>query len=101
MVHTASDARQALERLRHSAYDVLVCDIGMPEMDGFQLTSAVRARGDLDAMPIVLVSARESAEEARRGLTLGADTFLSKRDCVSGRLVSEVASAVARRQGRA
>jgi CheY-like chemotaxis protein len=100
LVHTASDARQALEQLRHSAYDVMVCDIGMPEMDGYQLTSAVRARGDLDAMPIVLVSARESEGEGQRGLSLGADAFLSKRECVSGRLVSEVAAAVARRRAR-
>jgi len=100
LVHTASDARQALEQLRHSAYDVMVCDIGMPEMDGFQLTSAVRARPDLDAMPIILVSARESPAEGQRGAAVGADGFLSKRDCVSGRLVSEVAGAIARRKAR-
>jgi chemotaxis protein histidine kinase CheA len=100
-VHTASDAHQALEQLRHSAYDIMVCDIGMPEIDGFELTSAVRSRADLDAMPIILVSARESAADSQRGAALGADGFLSKRDCVSGRLVSEVAAAIARRKARA
>jgi len=78
----------------------MVCDIGMPEMDGFQLTSAVRARPDLDAMPVILVSARESPAEGQRGAAVGADGFLSKRDCVSGRLVSEVAGAIARRKAR-
>ncbi|HEX9576997.1 MAG TPA: response regulator [Myxococcales bacterium] len=101
LVHTASDAHQALEQLRHSAYDVMVCDIGMPEMDGFQLTSAVRARPDFDTMPIILVSARESEAEGQRGAQAGADGFLSKRDCVSGRLVSEVGAAIARRKARA
>jgi CheY-like chemotaxis protein len=101
LVHTASDAHQALEQLRHSAYDVMVCDIGMPEMDGFQLTSAVRARRDFDTMPIILVSARESEAEGQRGAQAGADGFLSKRDCVSGRLVSEVGAAIARRKARA
>jgi chemotaxis protein histidine kinase CheA len=100
-VHTASDAHQALEQLRHSAYDIMVCDIGMPEVDGFELTSAVRSRADLDAMPIILVSARESAADSQRGAALGADGFLSKRDCVSGRLVAEVAAAIARRKARA
>src|SRR5439155_1094279 len=41
LVHTASNGRQALEQLRHSAYDVMVCDIGMDEMDGYELTAAV------------------------------------------------------------
>jgi chemotaxis protein histidine kinase CheA len=100
VVHTASDAHQALEQLRHSAYDVMVCDIGMPEMDGFQLTSALRARPDFDGMPIILVSARESEAEGQRGAAAGADGFLSKRDCVSGRLVSEVGAAIARRKAR-
>jgi len=101
VVHTASDGRQALEQLRHAAYDVMVCDIGMPEMDGFQLTSAVRARSDLDSMPIILVSARESEADGQRGVALGADGFLSKRDCVSGRLVSEVSAVIARRKAQA
>jgi CheY-like chemotaxis protein len=79
----------------------MVCDIGMPEVDGFELTSAVRSRADLDAMPIILVSARESAADSQRGAALGADGFLSKRDCVSGRLVAEVAAAIARRKARA
>ncbi len=98
-VHTASNGRQALEQLRHSAYDVMVCDIGMDEMDGFELTSEVRQRAETDAMPIILVSARDSAGDRQRGVEVGADGFLSKKDCVSGRLLSEVSAVIARRQG--
>jgi two-component system chemotaxis sensor kinase CheA len=101
LVHTASNARQALEQLRHSAYDVMVCDIGMDEMDGYQLTSAVRQRPDTDSMPILLVSARDSDTDRQRGLSVGADGFLTKKECVSGRLLSEVSSVIARRKGAA
>ena len=101
LVHTASNARQALEQLRHSAYDVMVCDIGMDEMDGYDLTAAVRQRTETDAMPILLVSARDSDTDRQRGLAVGADGFLTKKDCVSGRLLSEVSVVIARRKGAA
>ena len=101
LVHTASNARQALEQLRHAAYDVMVCDIGMEEMDGFALTSAVRQRPETDSMPILLVSARDSQEDRQRGQAVGADGFLTKKDCVSGRLLSEVSAVIARRKGLA
>jgi chemotaxis protein histidine kinase CheA len=101
LVHTASNARQALEQLRHSAYDVMVCDIGMEEMDGYELTVAVRQRPETDAMPILLVSARDSDTDRQRGLSVGADGFLTKKDCVSGRLLSEVSAVMARRKGAA
>jgi len=99
LVHTASNARQALEQLRHSAYDVMVCDIGMEEMDGFQLTTAVRTRAETDTMPILLVSARDSDSDRQRGTAVGADGFLTKKDCVSGRLLAEVSTVIARRKG--
>src|SRR5438105_12229631 len=98
-VHAASNARQALEQLRHSAYDVMVSDIGMDEMDGFELTLEARRRHELEAMPIILVSARDSDADRQRGAASGADGFLSKKDCASGRLLAEVQAVIARRQG--
>jgi chemotaxis protein histidine kinase CheA len=98
-VHTASSGRQALEQLRHSSYDVLVSDIGMDEMDGFQLTLEARRQHELEAMPIILVSARDSDADRQRGAASGADGFLSKKDCASGRLLAEVQAVIARRQG--
>src|SRR5713101_6404239 len=98
-VHTASSGRQALEQLRHSSYDVLVSDIGMDEMDGFELTLEARRRHQLEAMPIILVSARDSDADRQRGAASGADGFLSKKDCASGRLIAEVQAVIARRQG--
>ena len=101
LVHTASNGRQALEQLRHSAYDVMVCDIGMDEMDGYQLTTAVRQRAETDSMPILLVSARDTDSDRQRGMATGADGFLTKKECVSGRLLAEVSAVIARRKGAA
>jgi chemotaxis protein histidine kinase CheA len=97
-VHTAAGGRQALEQLEHSSYDVLVSDIGMPEMDGYELTRAVRQRPEADAMPVLLVSARDAASDREHGAAAGADGFLTKRDCVSGRLLAEVNAVIQRRK---
>jgi CheY-like chemotaxis protein len=100
-VHTASSGEQALEQLRHAAYDVMVVDIGMAPMDGLELTRAVRAGTSASLTPIILVSAHDAPADRARGEAAGADGFLSKRECASGRLLSEVAAVIARRKGAA
>jgi CheY-like chemotaxis protein/chemotaxis signal transduction protein len=98
-VHTAGNGGQALEQLRHSAYDVMIVDIGMEGMDGYQLTRAVRGAPDTRGMPVVLVSGQDGAEDRQAGLEAGADGFLSKKECASGRLLQEVQSVIGRRRG--
>ena len=98
-VHTAGNGGQALEQLRHSAYDVMIVDIGMEGMDGYQLTRAVRTAPDTRAMPVVLVSAQDGAEDRQLGLQAGADGFLSKKECAAGRLLQEVQAVIGRRRG--
>jgi two-component system chemotaxis sensor kinase CheA len=101
VVHTASNGQKALEQLRHASYDVLVVDIGMEEMDGFELTRSIRSKSEIANVPVVLVSAHDSASDRQRGAEAGADAFLSKKDCVSGRLVAEVSSVIGRQKGAA
>ncbi|MBS2021423.1 MAG: response regulator [Deltaproteobacteria bacterium] len=99
VVHTASSGEVALEQLKHNTYQVLVADIGMDEMDGFALTRTVRGLPGSAATPIVLVSARDSEADRAEGLAAGADGYLSKKECASGRLLTEVAGVIARRRG--
>jgi two-component system phosphate regulon response regulator OmpR len=74
-VSTAPDAAKALSTLNSLAFDILVLDVMMPGMDGFELTEAIRSKGDT---PILLLTARGEAEDRIRGLSLGADDYLSK-----------------------
>lgn len=98
LVHTASDGQQGLEQLATGSYDVVICDVMMAGMDGLVFTQKLRARADLRNVPVVLVSARDTDADRRRGLAAGADAFLSKKDCASGRLLSEVSAVLARRR---
>ena len=74
-VSTAPDAAKALAKLEGLSFDLLVLDVMMPGMDGFELTRAVRERSET---PILLLTARGEAEDRIRGLSLGADDYLAK-----------------------
>ena len=74
-VSTSPNAHKALSTLNALAFDLLVLDVMMPGMDGFELTDAVRERSDT---PILLLTARGEAEDRIKGLQLGADDYLSK-----------------------
>jgi chemotaxis protein histidine kinase CheA len=98
VVHTASSAAQALERLARARYDVVVCDFAMTPMDGLAFTTALRDRPEAKNTPVVMVSAREDPTLRERGLAVGADAFMSKADCAAGRLLATVATVVSRRR---
>ena len=97
-VDTVGSARQALEHLRHAWYDAVVADVRMAGMDGFDLVAELRTRDDLRELPVILVSAHDSEADRARGLAAGADVFLSKKECISGRLLSEVGAMISRKE---
>lgn len=62
--------------LRNHRYDLLLLDIGLPDVDGFEVLR--RLRGRADATPVLVVTAREAVDERVHGLDLGADDYLTK-----------------------
>lgn len=77
-VSTAVDGADALARLKAQSCDVVVSDIEMPRMDGFQLTAAIRADGRLASLPVILVTGLESRTDRERGIDAGASAYLVK-----------------------
>ncbi len=98
-VHAVSGARQALDHLRTSAYDVVVSDVSMDEMDGFALTRTLRGRPETQRVPILLVSASDRPADRERGFAVGASAFLTKRECGAGRLLAEVLALIDKHPG--
>jgi DNA-binding response OmpR family regulator len=67
---------EALERSHREAADLMILDLGLPDMDGFDVLREMRARGD--RMPVVVLTARGGVPDRVEGLELGADDYLAK-----------------------
>lgn len=72
----AEDGEQALEVLDHEQVDLLIVDIMMPNLDGYQLTEQLRAAGN--TLPILMVTARQSTPDKRQGFLVGTDDYMVK-----------------------
>jgi two-component system, chemotaxis family, sensor kinase CheA len=77
-VKTAVDGIEAFNTLRLEQFDLVVSDVEMPRMNGFDLTARIRAERDLADIPVVLVTALESREDRERGVDVGANAYLVK-----------------------
>jgi two-component system OmpR family response regulator len=73
---TAADGMSALTAIRNKKPDLLIIDINMPLMDGFELVERLRSTGD--NTPALMLSARADRADVTRGLTLGADDYVTK-----------------------
>jgi chemotaxis protein histidine kinase CheA len=99
-VHGVPSGEQALGQLADATYDAVISDVAMApgELDGLELLARIRATPSLAHLPVILVSVSEDRELRTRGLALGADAYLTKKDCASGRLLGEVAAVLSRRR---
>jgi two-component system chemotaxis sensor kinase CheA len=78
-VQLAVDGLDALERLRIEMPDLVISDVMMPRMTGFQLLEKIKEDKATKHLPVILVTSLESREEQQTGLTLGADAYIVKR----------------------
>lgn len=78
-VDIAVDGIEALEKAARKKYDLFVVDILMPRMDGFQLTERLRGDKMYKEVPIVIVTSREKEKDKRRGIDIGANAYIVKR----------------------
>ena len=77
-VNTAVDGVDGFTQLRSREFDVVVSDVEMPRMNGFDLTAKIRADKKLSEMPIILVTALQSREDRERGMDVGANAYIVK-----------------------
>ncbi len=71
----ATDGREGLERFRESGFDLVVLDVMMPRMDGFELCQRIRARS---SVPIIMLTAKSEEIDKIVGLEIGADDYMTK-----------------------
>ncbi len=77
-VDTAVNGREALGRLHAEPFDLVLLDIEMPEMDGYQVLSAMKADSHLRHIPVIMVTAVDEIQSAIRCIEMGAEDYLPK-----------------------
>lgn len=77
-VHTAENGRQALDALHAHSFDLILLDIMMPVMNGYQVLEHIQSDPTLSYIPVVVISAVDDIESAARCIELGAEDYLFK-----------------------
>lgn len=77
-VLTASNGEEALEKVKSDSPDIVLLDIMMPGMDGFEVCHIIKNNPETSHIPVVMVTALTETQDRVRGLESGADDFLSK-----------------------
>ncbi len=78
LVETASNGQEALDRVREDPPHLILLDVMMPLMDGYEVSRRIKTDESLPFIPIILVTARDSTQDKVDGLDAGADDYLTK-----------------------
>ncbi|MFE5322812.1 ATP-binding protein [Paenibacillus sp. NPDC056579] len=77
-IHTAANGTEALSLLRQGSWNLVIADVMMPQMSGYELTRTLRARYSLSELPILLLTARSNPEDITTGFMAGANDYVIK-----------------------
>jgi two-component system chemotaxis sensor kinase CheA len=89
-VSTAVDGQAAYELLQKEAFDLVVSDIEMPRMNGFELTSKIKKDNALSHLPVILVTSLDSKADRDRGLESGANAYIVKSSFEKSNLIDTI-----------
>ncbi len=78
LVETAKDGQEGLEKALSQPFDLIITDIQMPRLNGFELTQALKADPRTARIPVIILTSREDPEERLKGLELGASAYITK-----------------------
>lgn len=90
VVKTVVDGKEALDILRKESFDLVVSDVEMPRMNGFELTARIRGDQAISELPVILVTALESADDRQRGLEAGANAYITKSSFEQSNLIDTI-----------
>ena len=77
-IAVARDGREAMTLLEDFAPDLVLLDVMLPQIDGFEVCQRIRAHPERSATKIVMLTAKGRETEVRKGMDLGADTYVTK-----------------------
>ncbi len=91
-----SNGEEALHALGSNAVQLIISDVMMPEMDGFELCSLIKSNVEYSHTPVILLTAKNSIQSKVQGLELGADAYIEK-PFSKEHLLAQIASLLANR----
>lgn len=74
----AVNGTDALEKLSHDLFDLVLLDIMLPDIDGYEICRRIRQDQRISAIPVVMLTARKSQDDQDRGAACGANAYLTK-----------------------
>ena len=77
-MQVAVNGEEALEKIRAHAPDLVLLDIMMPRIDGYEVARAIRADPATAGLPIIMLSAKAQEEDIRKGVEIGVDEYITK-----------------------
>jgi two-component system chemotaxis sensor kinase CheA len=89
-VETAASAEEGLARLRQVKVGLILVDVEMPGMNGFEFLERLKGQPGLRDIPAIMVSSRASSEDRRRGAEAGARDYLAKGEFDQSRLLARI-----------
>jgi len=73
-----SNGAQAIEKAKEEVPDVIVLDVMMPELNGLEALEKIKEDNNLKNIPVIMLSAKATQDDIKKGVELGADTYLTK-----------------------
>ncbi len=77
-IHTANNSKKGVEMAKEVRPDLIICDIMMPELDGYGVLYMLGKNPDTAGIPFIFLTAKSEKEDFRKGMSLGADDYLTK-----------------------
>ena len=78
VIQGVTNGNAAIEVLKTESPDLVILDVMMPGLDGYEVLTFIREPPRLEGLPVVMLTARAQLDDIQRGLTLGADAYLAK-----------------------
>lgn len=89
-VKTAVDGVEGLKTIKSEKFDLIISDVEMPRMDGFELTAEVRSDEQILDIPVILVTSLDSKEDKERGVEVGASAYIVKSNFQQNNLIEVI-----------
>jgi len=89
-VTTSNNGKEAWNLLQNKKFDLIITDIMMPEMDGFELTNKIKSSNEHCKTPVIIVTSLAKEDDRKKGIEVGADAYLVKRHFENKELIDIV-----------